>query len=196
MTDFEDLDALYKDARRQQFAQAKLRAAGAKPPVPLPSNKYRDPENWMRKRGVAVIHAETETLLGNFVEWTHRTEANCRKLVREKELMTVEAVERVSGSWWIAAEHRPEPRQEWHTKREAMLHLHLGKLCIHSPACSVIVWLSYGGIARVELAADTTFAQEDEKQEQLVFLPAGTNVLSEMSLDSKIALRVALGAEA
>ena len=32
---------------------------------------YLDPKNWTRTRGIALMHAETQTLLGNFSEYIH-----------------------------------------------------------------------------------------------------------------------------
>lgn len=188
------IDDLFKEAKRQLRT---VKAAKAALPPPDPQRLYTDPENWERTRGVALIHAETETLLGNFSEYVHKSVKGCRRLVREEGPLAVSASERVSGSWWVAETHvEVEPRQAWHERREAVLDLHLEALMLHSPACEVIAHLSYGGIARVELAAETIFAQAgDYAQEQLVFMPAGTNILGEMSLDSKIALRVELKLE-
>ena len=156
---------------------------------------YQNPDNWERTRGIALIHADTQTLLGNYSEYVHKTVPNCRRLVREANPISVSASETVEGSWWMDDNRRPEPQQEWHVRRPAIIHLHLKELGVHSPACEVIACLSYGGLTRVELATDTQLAQESGKQEQMLFLPAGTNVLGEMSMDCKIALRVELGQE-
>lgn len=153
---------------------------------------YADPANWQRTRGIALIHAETETLLGNFSEYVHCSVADCRKLVREEGFIVVSAQERVSGSWWLPAERRPEPKQVWHVTREAILHVHLPDLQVHAPACSLRVFLSYGDIARIELAADTQFAGEDGTPQQMLYFPAGTNIMEVMSRDCKIALRAEL----
>jgi len=189
------LDDLWREARiagsKQKAAKAKAKAEA--PPAD-PRSLYTNPDNWIRTRGVGLIHADTETLLGSFDEWTHRSVENCRRLVRATAPIQIDAVERVSGSWWIADERKPEPRQEWHTKRPAILHLHLDTLSVHAPAVEVTVCLSYGGIARVELAHETRFAQDHKSAEQLLFFPAGTDVLPVMSLESKIALQVELGA--
>ena len=74
-----------------------------------------------------------------------------------------------------------------------MLHLHLDELLVHAPACELEVHLSYGSIARVELLRATTFAQVLDAQEQLLILPAGTNVLPVMGADCKLNLRKGLG---
>ncbi len=193
------LDSLWRSQRAAAFVEKRSAAARAikataKPDALDTQLLFRNPENWERTRGVALIHAETQTLLGNFSEYIHKTVPNCRKLLREDAPISVSATEQVSGSWWLGAERRSEPKQVWHERREAIVHMHLDKLKLHSPGCAVVACLSYGGLARVELAADTTFAQEDGKQEQLLFFPQGTNVLPEMSLDSKISLRVELEA--
>lgn len=194
MTDlFEDLDSLYKDARRAFLSEkakkeARKKQAAAPEAPPSVGDKYTNPDNWERRRAIALIHADTQTLLGNFSEWVHRTEPLCRKLIREDSLVAVSAVEQVSGSWWLPADQQPEPKQDWHTQERVFIPVFLDKLRINNPICELVVSLSYGGIARADLAEDTQFASA----EQLVFLPAGTNVLNEMSLDSKIALRLAL----
>ena len=193
--DFEDLNALFKEVRRATFAakpQAKSKQAAPVANTP-PRQLYLDPANWTRVTGVALIHAESQTLLGNFIEWQHRTQPDVRKLVRTEEIVAVTRTESVSGDWWLGVERRPEPKQSSHEKRTVFVHLHLRDLGVHSPACEVIACLVYGGIARVELAIDTMCAQEDGSPEQLLMLPAGTNVLEVMTLDCKLALRKELG---
>jgi hypothetical protein len=185
------LDDLFKEAKRQIRT---TKAAKAEAPPPDPQRLYTDPENWTQTRGVALIHAETETLLGNFSEYVHKSVAGCRRLVREEGPLSVSVAERVSGSWWIAASiPEIEPRQEWHTRHSAVLAVQLPRLGVHLPICEVTACLSYGGIARVELAMDSMFAQLDGSPEALLFLPAGTDILGEMNTDSKIALRLEIG---
>ena len=195
-----ELDDLFQEARTAACVAkaAKNAAALRKHSEKADSHDtqalFANPDNWTRTRGIALIHEETETLLGQFSEYIHKSVANCRKLLREQGPISVSAAERVSGNWWLGEHREVEPRQEWHTKRPAIIHLHLDTLKVHAPACEVVAYLSYGGLARVELAQETQFAQEPGKQEQLLFLAAGINVLPMMSLDSKIALRVELGA--
>ncbi len=180
---------------RKQKELRRLKHSAENPGAPDIKQLYQNPDNWERTRGIALIHADTQTLLGNYSEYVHRTVPNCRRLVREETPITVVASETVEGSWWLDDTRRPEPQQEWHVRRPAIVHLHFPLLAVHSPACEVIACLSYGGLTRVELVEDTQFAQEDGKKEQHLWLPKGTNVIGEMSLDCKIALRVALGQE-
>jgi hypothetical protein len=192
MSDLSSLDDLFAEARARITVARKAEKAAvirhtAEPEKVSVQALYLDPKNWQRTRGVALIHEETETVLGNFSEYVHISVAECRKLVRESAPISVEAIERVSGSWWLGAERRPEPRKDWHEVRTAILHLHLSELRVHAPLCEVVAHLSYGSLARVELAIDTTLAQE-EGGEQLLMLPKGTNVLEVMSLDSKMHL--------
>lgn len=198
MSAFEELDAIWSVARAHIQTERKAKAAAqlrktAAPEAQSTQSLYLDPKNWTRTRGVALIHEETETLLGNFSEYLHNSVPSCRKLVREETPISVTATERVAGSWWLGVERRPEPKQVWHEARPCIIHLHLDKLFVHSPICELTVHLSYGSIARVELTLDTQFAAEEGQGEQLLFLPAGTNVLEVMSLDSKLAVRKELG---
>lgn len=154
---------------------------------------FADPKNWTRSKGVALVHADSETLLGNFSEYLHNSVPGCSKLIREEGPISVSEVRRVEGSWWLEEKQRPEERKEWHTKRPAIIHLHLSKLGVYSPATEVIVHESYGAIARVELAVETIFAAESRDGAAMLTLAAGTNVLEVMSQDSKMALRMEMG---
>lgn len=153
----------------------------------VPVFSFLDPAQWTRARGIALIHADSETLLGNFSEYIHRTGA--RKLIREASPIAVSAVERVSGSWWLGEHRIITPRAEWHETRRIYVHLHLVELGLRSPAVEVLVALEYGGIARVELVEETKFAGEDS----LVFLPAGTDILASCDLDTKLNVRKGCG---
>ena len=198
-SDLSSLDEIFSVARAHAINEkiAKKHAAERKsidkPPEQSTKALYLDPKNWTRTRGVALIHEDSQALLGNFSEYLHNSVANCRKLVREETPIAVSATETVSGSWWLETKRKPEPRQEWHEKRTVIVHAHLSALFLHSPICELIVHLSYGSIARIELALDTQFAAEEEHGEQLVFFPAGTDILGVLSLDCKLAIRKDLG---
>lgn len=198
------LDELFAQAKAHLRGEAGKRAAEAAKPRRTRAKDdapeirgttlfYSLAENWTRIGGVALIHEETGTVLGNFSEYRHRFEPATTKLVREPGLIPVTETRSMSGSWWLEEKQRPEPQRPWHEQRSIVVHLHLGELKLHSPACEVVVFLSYGAIDRVELAADTLFAGEDGSQEQLVSMPAGTNVREVTSLDCKMAIRKELG---
>lgn len=179
-------------AEQKAKAVAKLKKT-AEPQLVSTQSLYLDPDNWERTRGVALIHEETDTILGNFSEYLHRSVPGCRKLVREEAPIAVSTTERVAGNWWLGEERRPEPKQVWHEQRTAILHIYLDKLQVHSPACEVVAHLSYGSLARVELVLDTQFAQADDLPAAMLFLPAGANIIEVMSRDCKVALMQELG---
>lgn len=194
----DDVEALFNEAtaRARQEIKSKRSVAAKKVDEVKQSTQalYLDPANWERKRGIALIHEESETVLGNFSEYVHLSVPGCRKLVREEAPIAVSAREFVAGSWWLE-DIKPEPRQVWHEQRTAFVHLFLDKLRVHSPACEVVVHLSYGSLARVELAVETQFAQQAGDAAQLLTLPANTNVLEVMSGDCKTGLLQELGRE-
>jgi hypothetical protein len=150
---------------------------------------FQNPDNWTRTKGVALIHEDTETLLGNFSEYVHKTVPSARKLVREDSPILITATEKVTGDWWIAEREEVAPVESWHQRKEAVVHLLLEKLGVHSPATPVSVLLSYGAVARVELQVETTFAQIEGAPVQLLLLPAGTNVLPVMAMESKMEVK-------
>ena len=190
------LDSLWDDvlahapvskAKEREAAKAKLVEAEAATRI-----LYADARNWRRVRGIALIHQETQTCLGNFAEYIHTRVKDCRKLIREEAPLTVEALEYVSGNWWIAAERRPEPAQIWHTHKHVTMKLHLEELGVFAPAVFIKAFLSYGAIARVELAQATRFAQV-QGAETFLDLPAGTNIYEVLSRDCKTKLKKELG---
>jgi hypothetical protein len=148
---------------------------------------YTNPENWERTTGLVIIHEETQSVIGNFSKYVHRTVKGCWRAVRESAPIAVSETLRVSGDWWIGADRRPEPPHPWHETRSLRITLHLPELNAFAPLVEVHVKLEHGAIARVELAADTLFSDPDGHQ--LLRLPAGVNVLPVMTLDAKIDLR-------
>jgi len=192
-----ELEDLWNDTRRNAYVAKVAAKRDAKRDAKLeekPDTKklYLDPENWTRIKGVAIVHRETNSIVGNFSEYRHNSLPDVRKLVREEAPISVSATEYVEGSWWLGEGRRPEPKQAWHEQRPLIVHLYLEELKVHAPACEIVAHLSYGAIARVELALDTQLAQS-EGAEQLVFLPAGTNISEVMGLDMKMIIRKELG---
>lgn len=159
--------------------------------------RFLDPANWERTRTVALIHEETETLLGNFAEYKHKLSEGTRKLQRVTEPTAVQAIERVSGAHWVtdyrdkigAVRDLSAIAEE---EREAILDLHLPEMDhVFSPEVMVTVKLIWGGIAEVRLTEETRFFSKDRRVQ--LILPEGIDVLEGMSLDCKLELRKFLG---
>ena len=203
-TEIMTLDDLFAVAKKQIVADRLEEKAEAKKPKRIrtpddlkpPSETsalFANPDHWEQQPlGVAIIHEETETLLGNFVEYIHKTVSGCKKLVRAESPLPVGRTERVSGDWWIEKREEVEEAQPWHTKQMVVIHAVLPDLAVHSPATQLLVHLSYGAMCRAELLEDTTFAQLEGTVEQLLFLPKGTNILPSLSKDAKINLKMEL----
>lgn len=192
-----ELEALFSTAvagvrAKQKAERAAVIRHTSEPQARATQQLFLDPDNWERKRGIALVHEETSTVLGNFSEYVHKSVPGCRRLLREEQPISVSATERVEGSWWLQ-DRKPEPPRPWHEKRTAFIHLHLSKLGVHAPACEVVACLAYGSLDRVELAVDCQFAQEEGRGAELLFLAAGTNVLPVMSSDCKIKLLQEVG---
>jgi len=144
-------------------------------------------ENWERTRGIALIHRETDTLLGNFSEYVHRSVKGARKLIREESPITVSASEYVEGSWWLGPDVKPKAREEWRERRRVIIKVHLPSLGLFAPLVEVEAHIAFGGIHRVELVEPTQLA--DEQGKTLVTLPAGVDVLGELSFEAKVNLK-------
>jgi len=197
---FDPLEDLYTEVQLAAQARKARRLAdpSARSSLDHSAKRMREvftlPENWERTRGIALVHQETQTLLGNFSEYVHRSVKNCRRLVREHNPIAVAAVETVSGFWWLG-EQRPyieaSRPTEWTVTRQALIDVQLPELGVGHPVTDVTVSLYLGGIMRVELAEDTQFVSP--KGEIFLTLPKGTNLLECMSTDCKVALRKELG---
>ena len=148
---------------------------------------YKNENNWVRMRGLALIEEGTETLLGNFSEYIHKTVPGARKLVKELFPISVEGVEHVKG--WV-----PGEAKRWVAPatppREVTIHLHLECLELAGRRTKVKAFRDYSTIIRVELAEDVNFSVAGE---ELLTLPAGTDVFELMSPQSVKGLELELG---
>ena len=157
----------------------------------LMRNTFRDPENWERTRGIALIDKNTNTLVGNFSEYTHRFVPRTRKLLREHSPIPVDATEYCDGYLGFELTARFGEFQKWTQVKHAIIDIVLGELQLAAVTVEVEVALYLGGITRVDLNNDTQFASEDG--EEVVFLPRGTNVLPHMTHECKLDVREAIG---
>jgi len=200
--DNSELEALFAAARGALRATARQKELERKKTVRRPDAApspietaalYSSPENWRATRFLALIHEETKTLLGNFQELVHVSEPGCRRLVLAEGLVPIAGVEHVSGDWWLSRRHEEIAAPErWHEQRTVILPVMLDALAVQSPLVELIISLAHGNIARACLATETQFAQLGDAGDHLLWLPAGTNVLPSMGLQSKIALKIEL----
>ena len=186
------LDELFAEARRgmavaevakrpritNQASAAERRSADAQ-------QIYADPANWTKGRGIALVHATSQSLMGNFWEWTHNTMPGVRRLIRSAVPIPVTCVEEVDYGYYAEQPmlYHATPRAE--TVITATLNVMLD-----FPACAaagVTLGLHFidGYTSRVELLSPTVFVEGD----LLLTLPAGTNILPVMNRATKLETR-------
>jgi hypothetical protein len=185
--DESDLDSIFNEARAAARI-ARRTAAKDKPATPKaePARLYSDPANWKMGRTVALIHKDTETLLGTFVEWLHVSVPEARKLVRNEDVTVPAIVEYVSGEWGDRGPAVPvHPTSALVQALYATLPVSLIDPYVFAAQVEVVAYVQGQGILRVELSRPTTFASALS----IFSLPASLNILQVMSRDSKIALR-------
>lgn len=153
------------------------------------SELYTLPEYWEPRRGIALIHEESRSLIGNFQEYIHRRVAGCRKLVRTDEPVAITHTEYISGWEHIGEALKMQFEPQVDTEIREVLHpdLILGPLGVHASTVVVRVHLAYGGMTRCELAEPTRFSSLDGRT--ILTLAGGINVLEVMSIEAKLALR-------
>lgn len=146
-----------------------------------PATLYADPANWLARRKLGLIHRETQTYLGTFQEWTHRLVPDTRKLTRIEELSDVAGTEEVSGS---AYQHFTVIEQPTTDRVLLTLSAELAFPRVVAIDVEVIVFCCFGGYNRVELAKRTAFSDDSESNE-IFELPAGTNILPQLTHSTK-----------
>lgn len=180
------LDDLFDEA--QAAATLRLRVKNRGKPGALgqlntsdPSTLYTDPANWLAKRKLGLIHRETQTYLGTFQEWVHTKVPDARKLVRIEELSDVSGTEEVSGP---AYEHFEVINQPVTDRIKLLLSPELAFPRVVAIDAEVLVFCCSGGYNRVELAKRTAFTDDSESNE-IFELPAGTNILPQLTHSTK-----------
>ena len=147
---------------------------------------YTLPENWERKRGIALIDRETHSLVGNYSEYVHRSIPTTRKLIREHGPIPIDATEQVSGYLGEALERRLRGNT-WESEHRIVADIWLDELMIGMPNAELTVKTRLGVLVRVELSYDAQLASASGNT--IMTLPAGTDVLNHLSSDSKAFLR-------
>jgi hypothetical protein len=152
---------------------------------------YTNPENWVRTRGVALIDKGTQTLIGNFSEYVHKTVTHTRKLIREHVPIAIAATEIVEGYLGEALESRLRGNSSWTEHRSCQLDILFPELMVGAPNVKLRVALYLGGVSRAELVEETQFASMSGNT--MLILPAGTNVLEQMGIDCKKSMKMQIG---
>jgi len=189
-----ELDELFRAARAAQkqerakaHAEAEARRKRKQDPIDAPVEPlgiFVNPDNWIEGRGLALIHRETRLLLGNFRELRHKTVKDARRLVRSAVPIRVDAVEEVDFGLPAQTEAPPV------STRALVQRIYTGPVVLELPAVScpsATLNIHYydHATARAVLELPATFASGDE----MIQLPAGVDLLSAMTAESKRALR-------
>lgn len=199
-TDMTDLHSLHKAAMAAFHAKRTFSPPAARPVKRLstltvePAVSYSDPAMWRAGEAITLLHDETSTLLGVFIEWRHTRDASARKLLPPTGPCIPSRVERYTGTWLpvgiVAEDIRAIDGHHGGIERATcILPLSLDSLGVHSPLVEVEVTLQDTYLLRATLATPTQFIHLPGRGDQLLDLPAGTNILPLLGLESKIALR-------
>lgn len=185
----------FADPLEEMLADALLQVTPPKrrgKPGRLTISDFKDHEQWFQVGHVALWHLETNSLLGNFAEYRHKEDASARWLQQEDAPHQAGRVESVSGPQWVEwGDPEAERLHRAEEEREILLDLCLPNMGLRAFTVQCFVVLAWGGIHRVELGDATQFHSDDHRV--AITLPKRLNVLSEMSLDCKLALRSELG---
>lgn len=179
MTDTMDLDALFREARtalRGQKAEIIKRKEKAKQdPLDAPPDTagiYRNPANWIKGQGIALIHEHSGVLLGHFTEYRHRTVLDARRLVREESPSELESVEYISLDIALKNGELPK-RRAWETVLKLTTNLSIVSLGAFAVAVPLLAHFGTGRIVRLELEHPTAFRIPGGALQ----LPAGVDLL-------------------
>ena len=156
---------------------------------------FANPDNWIRGRGIALIHRSATghlTLLGAFVEYTHKRIHGVRELKRESGLLEIDAEEYVTGDWWFKPQslRSSSPSESFETI-SFTTNLHLDEIELYAMDVPVTVHTKNTFTAKVVLTEATQFVSHEGKR--FLFLPSGLDVLSCLSHEAKMEIRRKLG---
>lgn len=188
------LDDLYLEAQLAQGAknpkQKKVADPSMRNAIDAAAKKMRElyslPENWETKRHIALIDKGTQTLIGVFQEHIHRTIPSTRKLTREHGIVCIDSTEVVEGYIGQELELRLKGIS-WEREVEVEVDLWMDDLMVGCPLVKMNVKSRLGALLRVDLKAPTQFASHTGNT--IMQLPAGTNVLDQLSSDSRRLVR-------
>ena len=187
MTDL-SLDQLFAEAKAAMKVQRREAfAAKAKQPTSPPSleepSAFANPENWIEGAGVALIHRESQTLLGNFQSFRYKFDRTIRRLVRSQSPISVAGIEEVDFGYEPPKIPLTSPRVE--TQEIKTLDLTLVTPALSARRVLVCVHYYNGWTARVVLVEPTTFTGAGE----LIQFPAGVEILPVLDRESRKAAR-------
>ena len=190
------LDDLLASAKREAHERGKKppRASTPRPPSEAETlrSRFENPENWLAKRTLAVVHRAPEgtlTLLGAFKEHVFRSDPHTRKLIRIEEPSAVEGQEFVTGDYWLKPRFSAE-FPEWQDgieDREIFFDLELDSIQAHAHGVPLTVRLENGWIRSAKLRFNTQLVCPTNRV--FFFLPRGLDVLEAMSFANKVAMK-------
>lgn len=193
------LDDLFNDAILTQAAKNKKQPKPTDPSLrnalDATAKKMREmytlPENWNRVGGVAFIDKSTQTLVGNFSEYQHKTFSHTKKWLREHTPISIDRTEVVEGYLGAQVMERLGAHQSWTEIKHGVADMLFDEMQVEAPNIEFTALIRLGALQRVELMQPTLFASVAGST--LISLPAGTNVLEQLSVDSRAAVRKAVG---
>jgi hypothetical protein len=193
------LDDLFDDATLAQAARNRKQPKSVDPSMRNALNReakkmremYTKPENWTRTGGVAFIDKATNTLVGNFSEYQHVTFPHTRKWLREHTPISINRTEVVEGYLGEQVMQRLAAHQSWTEQRSGKADMLFDEMQVEAPGIEFSASIRLGVLQRVDLIQTTLFASVSGAT--LISLPTGTNVLEQLSTDSRAAVRKAVG---
>ena len=174
------LDDLFAEAKRamRQVEAKKAKLVPINAPVD-PLAIWRNPTNWIAGQGVALISEASNTLIGNFREYHHKTVPGAKKLVRE-DCTGPLRVDYVKGDWGSTLPTLSPPKRLWKESRTVTVGVRLASPSYYFPTVSVSVHFGEGTPERAELLEETTFTACSTPSDFLT-LPAGVDILPQLA---------------
>lgn len=193
------LDDLFNDALLTQAAKNKRQPKSIDPSMrnalDATAKKMKEvytlPENWLRTGGVAFIDKATQTLVGNFSEYQHRIFPHTKKWLREHTPISIDRTEVVEGYLGAQIMERLSAHQSWTEVKSGTADMLFDEMQVEAPNIEFSASIRLGVLQRVDLLYTTLFASVSGAT--LISLPMGTNVLEQLSTDSRAAVRKAVG---
>lgn len=156
------------------------------------STLYSNPENWNPAGSVALLHEESQDLLGFFDSFLHKKIPATRKLVRipdTDDLPRTYRKEWVSGPEWVTAPRAlPTPVSAIELV-EILCPLEMEAIHASCHEAGLEIKLVYGGIVTARLTGPAVFRSAGDHPPSFFEFPANLNIYEYLSRETKVLIK-------
>lgn len=186
-----DLFALLEEAKAESAPRPRKTARDLETEF---TAHFQDSRNYRSAGHVSLVEETTRTFLGTFEAFVHSKHPDIRHLVRVM-LPCTATIEYVKGEHWLSPLAKERARGNWKKEERITRVLVPAELTssLSCDECELLTMENDVGLYRIELAAPAVFRSPEGRT--ILALPAGLDLLDELTREAKIKIRQAIDAQ-